>query len=207
MIAYLRGKTRPISAESMLICPSDGIGYEVVTGGKIPISTAEARGVCVWHVFGASTGEQVLYGFVAPDARELSIRLSKEVRGVGPKLAARIVQCAGMGGLRAVVKLGEKEGLKHLRSLVSRVPSKAGPEIYRVLVDSFDIVEGSGVIAARLVTQVNKVLKTIGLSVKPETVEEFVEETIATIASNPDGFTEEELSEVVSQLVNRCARS
>ncbi len=110
MIAAITGSVLTRQGDKVLILTGSGVGYEIKIGADFAVPTGDPTTVFTWHLFNEGRHEDVLFGFLTADDRELA-KLVAETDGAGPGKAHALVTSAGLPMLIRAVQSGNIDEL------------------------------------------------------------------------------------------------
>lgn len=188
MISFLEGELVE-KAGTRIVVSTAGIGYDVI----VPTSVLAAlppvgRVARVYTRLVVREDSMTLYGFAAPEAREL-FDLLTGVTGVGPKVALAFLSAMQADQIRRAVIAGDADAL-------TIVPGVGKKVAQRVVIDLRDKLGGEGeLIAIGPLADVRDALQSLGLTP--------AEATAAMADLEPDGKPTEELLREALRKVGR----
>lgn len=188
MISFLEGSLVE-KAGTRIVVSTGGIGYDVI----VPTSVLAAlppvgRTARVYTRLVVREDSMTLYGFAAPEAREL-FDLLTGVTGVGPKVALAFLSAMQADQIRRAVVAGDADAL-------TIVPGVGKKVAQRVVIDLRDKLGGEGdLVTTGPLADVRDALQSLGLTP--------AEATAAMADLEPDGKATEELLRQALRKVGR----
>ena len=112
MIGFIKGTVIFKNINSLLV-ETGGVGYELFAPKAVVGSCEKGRFVSLWVYTHLKQDSLELYGFANEKEKELFLSLLK-VKGIGPKMALRILNSCS---LENFVRMIKEENIKALRRL------------------------------------------------------------------------------------------
>lgn len=133
MIGYLKGKILSLNGESALIETAGGVGFEVLLSGSAFSALSGKREGEVYTYMQVKEDGVTLYGFSAPDEKEMFLKLIS-VSNVGPKIgiaalsAMRVTEIAAAIATSDVKRLSAVKGMgkKTAERIILELREKVG---------------------------------------------------------------------------------
>lgn len=119
MIAHLRGRVAHAGADHLVV-DVGGVGYAVQVPAPMATAAEVGREITVSTHMVVREGEMALFGFAAPQEREI-FRLLLSINGIGPRLALKVLSALSPSSLAAAILEGDVGTLTRIPGVGTRI--------------------------------------------------------------------------------------
>lgn len=116
MIGYLKGKILSLTAETVLIETSSGIGFEVTCSYSAYSQLSGKKEGELYTYLNANENGVALYGFSSTEEKNMFLKLIT-VSGVGPKMGITVLSGMNVGELAAAIATSDVKKLSAIKGL------------------------------------------------------------------------------------------
>lgn len=178
MISYIQGKLKEKQAGKVIIETDNGFGFEILVSEQAQReigSIGKTVKVFTHCVFKQQDGVFEIFGFFSQEEKQMFLLLTS-VDKIGPRTALNVLGSLPLDKLKSAIQHGKREFLNKVVGIGEKT-------------------------ASRLVFELQKKIKTIGLSGEVFDADVEVEEALVSL-----GYSEKEIKRVIGQMSDEPAK-